>query len=111
MHKPEPRERCAGFMPAWSWRVLLVVLLSGSLSWKIHAQTAFISFNTVGQYTNNFSPWGDNGSGANDGNYSFQESTTDGVAGSGGVSVFTNNDTTAVYKTSSWNLATNGANM
>src|SRR5277367_1886580 len=48
------------------------------------AQTAFLDFNTVGQYTNNFNPWYDNG-GGNGGNYSYEENTTNGVGGSGGV--------------------------
>jgi hypothetical protein len=74
------------------------------------AQTAFLNFNTVGQYTNNFSPWNDNG-GANGGDYSFEENTHDGVGGSGGVAVFANNDMTATYKSGSWNLSTNGATV
>ncbi|HEY3860770.1 MAG TPA: chitobiase/beta-hexosaminidase C-terminal domain-containing protein [Verrucomicrobiae bacterium] len=75
------------------------------------AQTAFLNFDTIGQYTNNFSPWNDNGNGANGGNYSFEENTTDGVGGGGGVAVYQNNDTTAIYKSGSWNLATNGASV
>jgi hypothetical protein len=73
-------------------------------------QTAYLDFNTVGQYTNNFNPWNDNG-GANGGNYSFMESTSAGVGGSGGVSVFQSTDTTAVYKTGSWDFSTNGATV
>jgi hypothetical protein len=72
------------------------------------AQTAFVNFNTVGNYTNNFSPWNDTGAG-NGGNYSFEENTTVGVGGSGGVAVFANNDMTATYNAGSWNLSTNGA--
>jgi PKD repeat protein len=73
-------------------------------------QTAFLDFNTVGQYTNSFNPWNDAG-GANGGNYAFMESTTAGVGGSGGVSVFQSTDTTAVYKTGSWDFSTNGASI
>src|SRR5271154_3631702 len=61
------------------------------------AQTVFLDFNTVGQFTNNFNLWNDNGSGANAGVYSFEESTTDGVGGGGGVSVYQSTDTTATY--------------
>lgn len=73
------------------------------------AQTVFLDFNTAGQYTGNFNPWNDNG-GVNGGNYSFQENTTDGVGG-GGVAVFQSVDTTATYKSGSWNLSTNGATV
>jgi hypothetical protein len=73
-------------------------------------QTAFLDFNAVGEYTNNFNVWQDAG-GVNGGAYAFTESTTDGVAGSGGVSVFQGTDTTATYKTGSWNFATNGATL
>jgi uncharacterized repeat protein (TIGR03806 family) len=75
------------------------------------AQTVFLSFNTVGQYTNNFNPWNDNGSGANGGAYAFEENLTNGVGGSGGVSVFNDDDTTATYKSGSWNFAVNGATI
>jgi hypothetical protein len=87
---------------------LLVALLA--FSGKSAAQTVFLNFNTPGQYTSNFNPWNDNGSGTNGLNYSFQENTTNGVGGSGGVSVFANNDTTAAYR-GGWNFATNGATM
>src|SRR5579859_6725222 len=60
------------------------------------AQTAFIDFNVPGQYTNHFNPWEDTG-GANGGVYSFAENSSAGVGASGAVSVFQNNDTTAVY--------------
>ena len=73
-------------------------------------QTAFLDFNAVGEYTNNFNVWQDAG-GVNGGAYAFTENTTDGVAGSGGVSVFQSTDTTATYKTGSWNFATNGATL
>ena len=78
---------------------------------SLKAQTAFLDFNTPGQYTGNFNPWNDNGSGNNGGNYSYEESANDGVGGSGGVSVFQSTDMTATYKTSSWNLSTNGATI
>ena len=74
-------------------------------------QTAFAGFNTVGQYTNNFNAWNDNGSGANAGVYCFQENTTDGVGGSGGVSVYQSTDTTATYHGSSWNFAGKGTTI
>ena len=73
------------------------------------AQTAFVDFNIAGEYTNNFNPWNDNGSGVNAGNYSFAESASDGVGGSGGVAVFANNNMTATYNAGSWDLSTNGA--
>ena len=73
-------------------------------------QTAFLNFDTVGQYTNNFNPWNDTG-GGNGGNYSFEESTTGGVNGSGEVAVYQSTDMTAIYKTGSWNLSTNGATV
>src|ERR1700722_4510192 len=75
------------------------------------AQTIFLDFNTVGQYTNNFNPWNDNGGGANAGNYDFAESTVSGVGGSGGVTVFQSTDTTATYKSGGWNFATNGSTI
>ena len=73
-------------------------------------QTAFLDFNTVGQYTNNFNPWNDAG-GANGGNYSFMEGTAAGVNGSGGVSVFQSTDTTTTYNQGSWDFSTNGATI
>lgn len=73
-------------------------------------QTVLLDFNIVGQYTNNFGLWNDT-SGANGGAYAFTENLTDGVVGSGGVSVFQSTDTTATYKTGGWNLATNGATL
>jgi hypothetical protein len=74
------------------------------------AQTAFLDFNTADQYTNNFNPWNDNGV-LNGGDYSFEESATAGVGGSGGVAIFQSTDMTASYKGGSWNLATNGATV
>jgi hypothetical protein len=72
------------------------------------AQTVFVDFNTAGDYSNNFSPWNDAG-GANGAAYSFAENPTNGVDGSGGVSVFQSTDMTATYESGSWNFATNGA--
>ena len=74
------------------------------------AQTAFLDFNTVGQYTNNFNPWND-GNGINSGAYAFEENPSDGVGGSGGVDVDQSTDTTATYQSGSWDLATNGSTM
>jgi uncharacterized repeat protein (TIGR03806 family) len=85
---------------------LWLVLFAG----ETRAQTVFLNFNTVGQYTNNFSPWNDN-AGVNGGNYSFEENATNGVGGSGGVAVFQDNDMTATYNSGSWNLSTNGATV
>ena len=73
------------------------------------SQTVLLDFNTVGQYTNNFNSWNDNGSGSNAINYSFKESTTAGAGGSGGVTNYQSTDTTATYKSGSFNFATNGA--
>jgi PKD repeat protein len=73
------------------------------------AQTAFVNFDTPGQYTGNFNPWNDVG-GADGGNYSFVESASGGVNGSGSVSVFQNNDTTATYN-GSWDFSTNGSTI
>src|SRR5258706_1833490 len=72
------------------------------------AQTVFLDFNTAGQYSSNFNAWNDNG-GDNGGVHSFIESATGGIGGAGGVSVFQNNDTTATYKSGSWNFSSNGA--
>ena len=74
------------------------------------SQTRFLDFNATGQYSANFNPWNDNG-GLNAGNYAFAESATAGVNGSGGVSVFNTNDTSATYNGGSWNFSTNGAAM
>ena len=73
-------------------------------------QTVFLNFNAPGQYAGNFNAWNDN-AGVNGGNYSFEENSTNGVGGSGGVAVFQSADTTATYKSGSWNLASNGATM
>jgi hypothetical protein len=87
---------------------LALVLSAWSLS--ASGQTVFLDFNTTGQYTNNFNPWNDGG-GVNAGNYSFMESTTAGVGGSGGVSVFQSSDTTATYTNGSWDFLANGASI
>ena len=87
---------------------LAIALGFGSLAAR--AQTVFFDFNTTGQYTSNFNPWNDNG-GANGGNYAFAESSSAGVNGSGGVSVFQSTDTTATCKNGSWNFLTNGATI
>ena len=45
-------------------REVLCVLASAGLCHNTAmAQTVFLNFNTVGQYTNNFNPWNDNGGG------------------------------------------------
>jgi hypothetical protein len=86
----------------------------GLMSWVVvcvkpgWGQTVFFDFNTPGQYASSFNPWQDNG-GMNGGNYSFVESTTGGVGGSGDVNVFQSTDTTAVYNGGSWDLSINGA--
>lgn len=74
------------------------------------ANSAFLDFNTAGQLTGNFGFWNDNG-GVNASNYCFQENTSDGVSGSGSISVFQSTDTTATYRGGSWNFATNGATI
>ena len=69
-----------------------------------HAQTAFVDFNAAGEYSANFNPFAGGGN-----SFSFAESATGGVAGSGCVSVFQNIDTTATYNAGSWDFSTNGA--
>jgi PKD repeat protein len=91
------------------WALGLAVLI-GCWSFTAFGQTAFLDFNTVGQYTNNFNPWNDAG-GVNGGNYSFMEGPTAGVNGSGGVSVFQSIDTTATYNQGSWDFSANGATI
>src|SRR5690242_8830512 len=86
-------------------RLVLTGLALGALSPAL-AQTAFLNFYVPGEYTNNFNPWNDV-SGSNGGNYAFAESLSVGVGGGGGVSILNNNDTTAAYRSGSWNLATN----
>lgn len=86
---------------------LALAMLTASAA---QAQDAFLNFNTVGQYTNNFNVWEDI-NGVDGTQPTFEENLTDGVGGSGGVSVFGNSDTTAVYKSASWNMALDGATM
>ena len=102
-----PENVCWKRKPWRHWIWALAALL-GSCPVAAFAQTVFLDFNTVGEYTNNFNPWNDNG-GANGGNYSFMESTTAGVNGSGGVNVFQSVDTTAAYNQGSWDFSTSGA--
>src|SRR5260221_3968558 len=73
------------------------------------AQTTFLDFNATGQYTNNFNAWNDNGAGVDAGNYCFTENATAGVGGGRGVNIFQSTDTTATYKSGSWDFSTNGA--
>jgi hypothetical protein len=94
----------AGRRFRWSLACLLTVTPLAQ------AQTLFLDFNTVGQYTNNFNPWNDNG-GGNGGNYCFSESAGVGAGASRGVSVFQSTDTTATYRTSGWDFSTNGATL
>ncbi|HTI68656.1 MAG TPA: chitobiase/beta-hexosaminidase C-terminal domain-containing protein [Candidatus Limnocylindria bacterium] len=89
-------------------RILLPVVFLGVLIARTLAQTAFVDFETPGQYATNFNAWNDVG-GTDGGNYSFQASTNAGVGGGGGVAVFQDSDTTAVYRGGSWNLSTNGS--
>lgn len=91
------------------WLVALA-LLWGSGFALAPAQTVLLDFNTAGQYTGNFNPWNDAG-GANGGNYAFIESASAGAGGSGAVSVFQSTDTTAAYKSGSWDFSTNGATV
>src|SRR5437016_14375749 len=65
---------CEGELIGASLRRLLLLCLMLFLSGGAEclAQTVFLDFNTVGQYTNNFNPWNDNG-GLNGGNYSRSE--------------------------------------
>src|SRR5262245_55956057 len=91
-------------------RVVSILILTIGLTAQAFGQTLFLDFNTPGQYTANFNPWNDSG-GVNAGNYSFTESTTAGVNGSGAVNVFQNTDTTVTYNGGGWNFSTNGAVM
>ena len=78
-------------------------------AWAAMAQTAFLNFNTVGQYTNNFNPWNDTGApDANGGVYSFEENTTNGVGGSGGIrsGIASSESTAAVSSSRAHSLAT-----
>jgi uncharacterized repeat protein (TIGR03806 family) len=89
-------------------RVVLLTFSVVGFSPLAIGQTVFVDFNTPGQYTANFNPWNDS-TGVNAGNYDFAESTSAGVNGSGGVSVFQSTDTTATYNGSGWNFSANGA--
>src|SRR5437588_12286694 len=87
----------AAVLPRRTGRLLhtflwLILSLSGGA--ECFGQTAFLDFNTPGQYTNNFNPWNDNGGGKG-GNYSFIESLTAGVGGGGGDTGVHNSDTNA----------------
>src|SRR4051812_31145147 len=82
----------------------------GMLAVPAFSQTLLLDFNTPGQYSANFNPWNDSG-GVNAGNYSFTESTSAGVNGGGGVSVFQSTDTSATYNGSGWDFSTSGATL
>ena len=96
-------------MKAIAHLLALSALLGATMSSAV-AQTAFLNFDTPGQYTSNFNPWQDVG-GGNNGNYDFQENATAGVLQSGAVAVYQSTDTTATYKNASWNFATNNATI
>ena len=87
--------------------VLASLLFSSAVA---PGQTLFLDFNAPGEYTNNFNPWNDAG-GANAGNFAFSEAPAAGVGSGGGVSVFQSTDTTATYKSESWDFSTNGASL
>jgi uncharacterized repeat protein (TIGR03806 family) len=89
--------------------VLLFAVLGIGLT-ESRAQNVLLNFNSLGQYTNNFNVWNDNG-GVNGSNYCFMESSTIGAGGSGGVNVFQSTDTTAIYKSGSWDFSTNGSTI
>src|SRR5215467_3827098 len=105
--RSQPRDFCRVRKPRPHW-IWVVAAAFGCCPMPGFGQTVFLDFNTVGQYTNNFNPWNDNG-GANGGNYSFMEGISAGVNGSGGVSVFQSSDTTAVYNQGSWDFSTSGS--
>src|SRR5690349_12019643 len=86
-------DRCRN---TWRRRIAALVIALACCPGAGFGQTVFLDFNIAGQYTSDFNPWNDTG-GANGGNYSFTEGTSAGVNGSGGISVFQNNDTTATY--------------
>ncbi len=96
------------YLSATPRSLLLAFFCFGPL--PVFAQTAFLDFNTIGEYTNNFNPWNDTG-GVNGGVYAFEENSNDGAGGSGGVSVDQSTDMTATYKSGSWNFATNGSTV
>jgi PKD repeat protein len=72
------------------------------------AQTAFVDFQSAGQYANHFNSWNDS-AGNNGGNYAFVQSPLAGAGGGGAISVFQSSDTTATYNSGSWDFSTNGA--
>src|SRR6266446_3659290 len=85
--------------------ILCPLIFASFLATPAFSQTLFLDFNSPGQYSADFNPWNDS-SGVNAGNYAFAESTTAGVNGSGGVSVFQSTDTSASYHSGSWNFST-----
>lgn len=87
----------------WFWALALAAGCCPVAGW---GQAVFVDFNSPGQYTNSFNP---SDAGVSDGNYSFMESLTAGVGGSGGVSVFQSADTTATYTNRSWDFSAKGA--
>ena len=68
------------YLSATPCSLLLAFFCFGPL--PIFAQTAFLDFNTIGEYTNNFNPWNDIG-GVNGGAYAFRKTQRWG-GGSGG---------------------------
>src|SRR3954471_13917719 len=52
----------------WQSTLICFLLLALGLPFA-RGQTAFLDFNSVGQYTNNFNPWNENGASVNGGNY------------------------------------------
>jgi hypothetical protein len=97
---------CASKTPLIAVLAILVFLAPPG----VRAQTAFFNFDAPGGLVAGFALWNDVG-GSNGGNPDFAESTTAGVGGGGGVSVFQSTDTTAVCSAQSWNLSTNGASL
>src|SRR5690349_4805204 len=89
---------------AWTGPIVLLHLfLAGTTG---SAQTAFLNFDTPGQYSANFNPFAGGGT-----SFSFAPSTSGGVGGSGCVVVNQNIDTTATYLARSWDFSTNGATI
>ena len=70
------------------------------------AQTAFVNFNAVADYTNNFYRFTNGNVGQN-----FTETNSGGIGGTRAVLIFAANDFTATYKTRSWDFSTNGASI
>ena len=88
----------------------LAFLLGGITSQVADAQAVFLNFDSAGQYTNNFNAWNDVG-GTDGGNSCFEQTDAVGVGASGGMSVFQSTDTTATYKTRSWDFSAAGAGL